>query len=190
MNDSKPSLIAILLFAGLLAQVKAQSDVPERCLVGDGPIDSSPTTAMAGKTGVMRCFRADTRMRSSEYQFVDGRMIRKSEWDELGQRLDTSFYNNGAARTRARQVVFDGLPAWDREEYWDSGLIRLRGTYLQGEGAQGLVQTYHEAGPLATEVWYEKGRVLRRKRFGLDGRQLADEEFMADGQIKAQMQRF
>ena len=95
-----------------------------------------------------------------------------------------------AARTRARQIVFDGAPAWDREEYWDSGLIRLRGTYLQGEGAQGLIQSYHEAGPLASEVWYEKGRVLRRKRFDLEGRQVADEEFMADGQIKSQMRRF
>ncbi len=190
MNGLICCLIAAVLGTGLNALVSAQDAEDEQCFVGDISVDPRPAVALAGKSAVMRCFRGLSKTLSREFQFVDGKMHRKSEWNELGQRADTVFYVNGAAKTRARQVVFDGAQAWDREEYWDTGLMRLRGTYLQGDGAQGLVQTYFEAGPLASEVWYEKGKVVRRKRFGLDGRQIADEEFMANGQIKSQMHRF
>jgi hypothetical protein len=183
-------LICILVCGPLTSLVQAQAADEEQCFVNEKLVEAPAAIVLAGQSGVMRCTRASTAERVREVEFVGGRLARQSEWNELGQRLDTSFYANGAARTRARQVMFDGGPAWDREEFWASGLLRLRGTYVQGEGAQGLVQIFHEEGPLASEVWYDRGRVLRRKRFALDGRQTADEEYLADGEVKSLMQRF
>jgi hypothetical protein len=190
MKLSSLFLISSLMLGLSISPGSAQQVPDEQCFVDDRPVDPRPSIALAGQSAIMRCVDTNSRARLREVEFVEGRLLRQSEWNELGQRVDTSFHPNGAARTRARQVVFDGGPAWDREEFWASGLLRLRGTYLQGEGAQGLVQIFHEAGPLASEVWYDKGVALRRKRFGLDGRQTADEEYLADGQIKSLMQRF
>ncbi len=183
-------LIGSLVYGPLITLLRAQAADEEQCFVNEKLVETPAAIALAGQSGVMRCTRTSTAARVRELEFVAGRLARQSEWNELGQRLDTSFYANGAAKTRARQVMFDGGPAWDREEFWASGLLRLRGTYIQGEGAQGLVQIFHEEGPLASEVWYDRGRVLRRKRFALDGRQTADEEYLADGEVKSLMQRF
>lgn len=183
-----PALLSLLttVAGGVLAQ-----DAPAlRCLVGNDEVKTPPSVAMAGKSGILRCVRQFDNRRAQEYEFVAGRLLRQSEWDEQDRRLDQLYFENGALKTRARQVNFDGKPAWDREEYWDSGLLRLRGTYLEGSGAQGLIQTYDRAGPLANEIWYEQGRMVRRKVFDASGLTLVDEELLPDGTVKSLMQRF
>jgi hypothetical protein len=182
--------LVLSLLATTVPSVFAQDTPALRCLVDHEEVKTPPSVAMAGKTGVMRCVRQFDNKRAQEYEFVEGRLLRQSEWDEQGRRHDLRYYENGALKTRARQVSFDGKPAWDREEYWDSGLLRLRGTYLEGSGAQGLIQTYDRAGPLANEIWYEQGRVIRRKVFDPGGQTVVDEELLPNGTVKSLMQRF
>lgn len=182
----------MLLTALLLAQPAfghAQAG-EELCRFGDAIIESTPAAVMAGKSGKVRCERVDTHRLLRDMEFEAGKLMRQREWNDLGQQLEVQFHDNGAVRTRMREVVYHGQPAWDREDFWESGLLRLRGTYLPTGQAQGLVQTFHESGPLASETWYEDGKLQRRKVFATDGRQTFDEEYTAEGKIKSTMRRF
>lgn len=177
------------LALALLAPDLSAQDI-ERCTVDNGEVDPNPAAVMAGRTGLMICGRTVDGSPARDYLFEAGRLVRMREWNDLGQRLDTTYHPNGAVHSRLRQVVYEGKPAWDREEYWDSGFLKLRGTFLDGDKQQGLVQTYHASGPLAAEAWYDNGRLMRRKAFGVDGRLTLDEEFDSDGKLKTSMQRF
>lgn len=185
----RPRTLAVLLACALIA-VSAPAAGDERCAVEGAYIDVSPAVAMAAKTGVVRCERIDDRKPVSEFFYEEGRLIAQRAWNDLGQRLDTQFHANGAVRSRLREVVYHGRPAWDREDFWPNGLLRLRGTYLPGGRPQGLVQVFHEQGPIETESWYDDGRLKRKKNYALDGRQTLDEEYMPDGTVSSTMRRF
>lgn len=199
MDDLKPRLtirprrVAAAFLLGtsltLLAPGVAAQD-GERCSVEGREVDPNPAAVMAGRSGLMSCVRTPDGSPSRDFLFEAGKLVHMREWNDLGQRLDTAYHSNGAVRSRLRQVVYEGKPAWDREEFWDNGLLQLRGTFLEGGKQQGLVQTYHAGGPLSGEAWYDNGRLLRRKEFAVDGRMTLDEEFHADGKVKTSMQRF
>ena len=181
--------LAFALALVIIAPASGQSS--ERCEIdGKASGETFAPTAMAGRSGVFRCISADSGKPLRELRFVDGQVRQQREWDEVGRVLDTEFFDTGAVRKRSRQVPFDGRPAWDLEEYWDGGQLRLRGTYLTDGSAQGLVQTFHRAGPLASETWHLAGKITHRKLYDEQGRVSSDEQFHPDGRPRSSMQRF
>ena len=179
------------LFASVLMLGHAVGQSPERCEIDGKPSgENFAPAAMLGRTGVFRCIDRTSTTPLRELRYVDGQLRQLKEWDEIGRLLETEYFDSGAVRKRSRQVPYEGRAARDLEEFWDNGQLRLRGTYLADGGAQGLVQQFHLAGPIASETWYQDGKMIRRKAYDTKGRLNADEEFDAQGRLRSLMERF
>lgn len=177
--------------AGLAGMATAAAEEPVRCMIdGVATAETFAPSAMKGRSGVFRCIDSANGAPVREFRYADGRLRLQIEWDGYGNATETEYFDNGAVSRRSRQVAFHGKPATDLEQYWDNGLLRLRGTYLADGSAQGLVQLFHEAGPIARETWYEAGKVQRRRMYDERGQLSLEQEYKPDGSVGSSSRRF
>lgn len=128
--------------------------------------------------------------RRSENEFArGGQRLRETLWDDAGRTGETQWYMNGSLKRREQRQGFEGAPALAVEDYWDTGQLRLRGSF-DGRGRPlGMHQWFRESGTLGSERLYQKGVLVQRRDFDEQGRAVLEEEYFEDGSRKASKRR-
>lgn len=126
----------------------------------------------------------------SELDYLEsGVLVRKVQWDARNRPTELSWYPDGMLQRREIPADENGQPAHMTEEYWDNGQLKQRGMFLADGRPLGLVQTYHRDGAVASERYYEHGRLRRMRAFDDRGRPESESDFDDQGHPRAMMQR-
>ena len=137
----------------------------------------------------LETFSVDGRIELEREYTLEGALIRETRRDGLGRVTETRWHPNRVLASQLTPAAYGDRPARMLEEYWDNGMLRLRGTDTLSGSRLGLFQHFRRNGVVEREEFYEDGQLRRRVEFDAAGKIRTEEEFSADGTPRSTIER-